>query len=210
MCPRNFARSAVPPRAQPTLTDRSRPPDLAGLIAVVVANAGESDPLAQLARAVRVANDLERSADALLGYFVECCREAGLTWSQISNALGVTRQAVHKRFALAPGSTPAEETSEPAIAFERACRQAISKVGELGFHAGGWMGITEELGATGAARYLLDRPSPLPVFSFLVGSGHLELSLEAMALRPEFSSQFDDGPRKMARTRLEAAGYDRS
>lgn len=38
-------------------------------------------------------------SDALLGHFVDQCRRRGRSWSEISNALGVTKQAAHKRFA---------------------------------------------------------------------------------------------------------------
>ncbi|HLH99388.1 MAG TPA: Clp protease N-terminal domain-containing protein [Acidimicrobiales bacterium] len=74
-------------------------PDLETLIQAVRADASSDDPLEQLAQAARSVSELEELADAVLGHFVEGCRAAGLTWTQISSALGVSKQAVHKRFA---------------------------------------------------------------------------------------------------------------
>ena len=56
------------------------------------------DPLDQLATASAAVGQLEATSDALLGHFVDRCRRGGQSWSQISAALGVSKQAVHKRF----------------------------------------------------------------------------------------------------------------
>ncbi len=75
------------------------PPTLQELIDTVRQDAGTDDPIGQLAIASATAADLEQTTDALLGHFVDRCRRAGRSWSEISAALGVTKQAVHKRFA---------------------------------------------------------------------------------------------------------------
>src|SRR5215469_14425977 len=75
------------------------PPTLQELIDTVRRDAGTDDPIGQLAVASATAADLEQTTDALLGHFVDRCRRAGRSWSEISTALGVTKQAVHKRFA---------------------------------------------------------------------------------------------------------------
>src|SRR5215469_2811637 len=75
------------------------PPTLQELIDTVRRDAGTDDPIDQLAVASETASDLEQTTDALLGHFVDRCRRAGRSWSEISAALGVTKQAVHKRFA---------------------------------------------------------------------------------------------------------------
>jgi Clp amino terminal domain, pathogenicity island component len=75
------------------------PPTLQELIDTVRLDAGTDDPIGQLAVASATASDLEQATDALLGHFVDRCRRAGRSWSEISAALGVTKQAVHKRFA---------------------------------------------------------------------------------------------------------------
>src|SRR5262245_20403228 len=94
------------------------PPTLQELIDTVQRDAHTDDPIDQLAVAAMTASDLEQTTDALLGHFVDRCRRAGRSWSEISAALGVTKQAVHKRFAgpLAERLVPA---SERGPAFER-------------------------------------------------------------------------------------------
>ena len=75
------------------------PPNLPDLIESVVADAGQgADALALLATAAVTAAGLEEAADAVLGHFVDRCRQEGRTWTEISSALGVTKQAAHKRF----------------------------------------------------------------------------------------------------------------
>ncbi|MGH3304311.1 MAG: Clp protease N-terminal domain-containing protein [Streptosporangiaceae bacterium] len=75
------------------------PPTLQELIDTVRRDAGTEDPISQLAVAAATASELEQTTDALLGHFVDRCRRADRSWSEISGALGVTKQAVHKRFA---------------------------------------------------------------------------------------------------------------
>ena len=77
------------------------PPTLQELIDTVRQDAGSDQPLDQLVTAAAAAAQLEETTDALLGHFVDRCRRDGRSWSEISAALGVTKQAVHKRFASA-------------------------------------------------------------------------------------------------------------
>jgi ATP-dependent Clp protease ATP-binding subunit ClpA len=93
------------------------PPTLQELIETVRADAGSDQPLDQLVAAAAAAADLEETTDALLGYFVDRCRRDGRSWSEISNALGVTKQAVHKRFA--PALAAHIFAATPAPTFER-------------------------------------------------------------------------------------------
>ena len=74
-------------------------PSLQAMIEAVRADAGGDDDVEQLATASRTAADLLEMADATLGHFVDQCRRNGRSWSEISKALGVTKQAAHKRFA---------------------------------------------------------------------------------------------------------------
>jgi hypothetical protein len=76
-------------------------PDLNALIASVEADAA-AEPLAQLAAASEMANELAGTSDALVGHFVDRCRAIGHTWAEISDSLGVTRQAAHKRYSSIP------------------------------------------------------------------------------------------------------------
>ncbi len=77
-------------------------PALPDLIATVEADTDGLEPLSHLASAAAIAAELTESADALIGHFVDRCRAAGRTWSEISVALGVTKQAAHKRYAAVP------------------------------------------------------------------------------------------------------------
>lgn len=79
-------------------------PRLQELIQVVRDDASSDDELALLAAASSTAAELADTGDALLDHFVHRCRQAGRSWSEISEALGVSKQAVHKRFALPPAN----------------------------------------------------------------------------------------------------------
>jgi ATP-dependent Clp protease ATP-binding subunit ClpA len=115
----------------------SPPPTLQELIDTVRQDAGSDQPLDQLVTAAAAASQLEETTDALLGHFVDRCRRDGRSWTEISNALGVTKQAVHKRFASAAAAHIVAAT--PAPSFERftdrarhvvaASRRAASSLG---------------------------------------------------------------------------------
>jgi ATP-dependent Clp protease ATP-binding subunit ClpA len=75
------------------------PPNLQDLIDVVRHDAVTGNALDLLVTASATVAQIEDTSDALLGYFVDRCRLEGRSWSEISAALGVTKQAVHKRFA---------------------------------------------------------------------------------------------------------------
>lgn len=80
-------------------------PPLTDLIATVEADAAARDPLTHLATASATAAELTEMADALVGHFVDRCRSAGRTWVEISEALGVSKQAAHKRYTAGPSVT---------------------------------------------------------------------------------------------------------
>src|SRR5688500_15329712 len=69
---------------------------LDGLIREVQSDS--EDVLLQLEAAARKAHELDELGDALLSHFVDRCRKSGATWAEIGEHLGVTRQAVQKRF----------------------------------------------------------------------------------------------------------------
>ncbi|MGO9195672.1 MAG: Clp protease N-terminal domain-containing protein [Acidimicrobiales bacterium] len=89
-------------------------PTLAELIEIVKADAARDDTLGQLAQASRTVSDLEQVSDELLGHFVDQCRRGGHSWSEISAALGVSKQAAHKRFSF--GAPAFERFTERARA----------------------------------------------------------------------------------------------
>ena len=62
-------------------------------LVMLVRNAGDDDPRAGLSAAARLRRELEQ----LESVQVRRARNRGLTWEQIATALGVSRQAVHKK-----------------------------------------------------------------------------------------------------------------
>jgi len=98
------------------------PPTLQELIETVRQDSSSDQPLDQLVAAAAAAAQLEETTDALLGHFVDRCRRAGRSWTEISAALGVTKQAVHKRFASAIASQIVAATPKPT--FERFTQRA--------------------------------------------------------------------------------------
>jgi hypothetical protein len=102
-------------------------PGLPDLIATIQTDADSSDPLDELVAALRTVADLEAVADAALAHFVEQCRSSGRSWSEISRALGVSRQAAHKRFSLA---APSLERFTPRA--RSALRAAVDAARSLG------------------------------------------------------------------------------
>jgi hypothetical protein len=81
-------------------------PELQELIQSVRTEAGAGDPLARLAKASEFAASLNQLGDLLLDHFVQECREAGKSWAELSSALGVSKQAAHKRFTGFGGNPP--------------------------------------------------------------------------------------------------------
>ena len=57
-----------------------------------------ADPLERVAGAVVVADALGETADHLVGHFVDRARRAGASWTDIGRSMGVSKQAVQKRF----------------------------------------------------------------------------------------------------------------
>lgn len=98
-------------------------PALPDLVATVEADAPTADALVQLSTATATAADLTRSGDELIGHFVDRCRQAGHSWAEISDALGVSRQAAHKRFSA--GEPPLDRfTTRAREAFGAAMAEA--------------------------------------------------------------------------------------
>ena len=73
-------------------------PTLQDLIETVQRDTASADPLDLLATASATVAQLEEVGDAVLGHFVDRCRRSGHSWTEISGALGVSKQAAHKRF----------------------------------------------------------------------------------------------------------------
>ena len=66
------------------------------------------DPLEQLTDAVLAAQTLDETADHLIGHFVDQARRSGASWTQIGDAMGVSKQAAQKRFVPKEPNTPSD------------------------------------------------------------------------------------------------------
>jgi ATP-dependent Clp protease ATP-binding subunit ClpA len=71
---------------------------LSTLIDEVEARSPSPEPLDLLATASSTVEQVSDTSDALLSHFVDRSRRAGHSWTEIGAALGVTKQAVQKRF----------------------------------------------------------------------------------------------------------------
>jgi hypothetical protein len=113
------------PTATPTpISDRVRLDVLLSAITEV-----HADPLEQLTDAVLVGDHLDEVADHLIGHFVDQARRSGASWTEIGRSMGVTKQAVQKRFSMKapPGPDPAgteQDATEQAATEQAATEQA--------------------------------------------------------------------------------------
>ncbi len=81
------------------------------------------EPLARLEQASRLRDEVAELTDAVLGHFVDQARRAGCSWSQIGDALGVSKQAAQQKHT---GRTlPADRlTDRTRLAIEQAGAEA--------------------------------------------------------------------------------------
>ncbi|WOC13584.1 Clp protease N-terminal domain-containing protein [Gordonia sp. MP11Mi] len=75
------------------------------------------DPLEQLSDAVLAADHLGEVADHLIGHFVDLARRGGASWTQIGTSMGVSKQAVQKRFT--PKDPGTSSDLDPSQGFNR-------------------------------------------------------------------------------------------
>ena len=68
------------------------------LITEVRTGRPEGTPLDHLTEAASVAARLDQLADHLVGHFVDQARRSGASWTAIGQSMGVSKQAVQKRF----------------------------------------------------------------------------------------------------------------
>lgn len=102
-------------------------PTLHDLIALVRADAPSGENLVELAAAAQLVSDLNQTGDATLDFFVDQCRRSGHSWSEISAALGVSRQAAHKRFM--PSVPASDRYTKRAHAALNAATESAKRLG---------------------------------------------------------------------------------
>lgn len=93
------------------------------LIHLVETEAEDSSPLGRLRAASGLAAHLAEVGDAALGYFVDQARHAGHSWSQIGDALGVSKQAAQQKHTIRQASSLEEPGFER---FTPRARNALS------------------------------------------------------------------------------------
>jgi hypothetical protein len=72
-------------------------PSLRQVIQLIEGETAGSNSLARLRASLNLVRELEEIGDATLGYFVDQARHAGHSWSDIGNALGVSKQAAQQK-----------------------------------------------------------------------------------------------------------------
>ena len=97
--------------------------DLRALIGEVGRRA-DGSPLDQIEAALAASDELQSRADDLVGHFVTHARQAGCSWTEIGQRLGVSKQAARQRFTRQPATAPGELTEQPMLP---ACRQAARR-----------------------------------------------------------------------------------
>jgi ATP-dependent Clp protease ATP-binding subunit ClpA len=109
-----------------------RPPSVDDLAELVRVQAREPSPGARLRVAVELGRELSDASDALIELFVAEGRAAGLSWTEIGQLFGTSKQAAQKRY----GTTTAREGGQwPgrwAPAAQRALDHASAEARELG------------------------------------------------------------------------------
>ena len=155
--------------------------DLAGLAGAVRERA-PAGPLDRIEAALAVSEELTSGADELIGRFVAEARQAGCSWTEIGQRIGVSKQAARQRFALRPAvaGVPGVERRPRLLAcLEAAGREAAADgSAEVGthhqliglFHEGVAAAVLEKLGVRAdavraAARELFPseaQPAELP------------------------------------------------
>lgn len=130
--------------------------DVAVLVETVRQRAPEA-PLDRIETALAVSEEMTSGADELIGRFVEEARQAGCSWTEIGQQIGVSKQAARQRFSpprpVSPASLPAD--SRLLVCLQAAGREAAADgAAQIGthhqliglFHDGVAAAILERLG----------------------------------------------------------------
>ena len=92
------------------------------MVAWVEERADEQSPAARLRVAIALGHELTELSDAMIGRFVAQARATGLSWTEIGEAFGVSKQAAQQRY----GGTTAEAALLPGR-WTRACSEALDR-----------------------------------------------------------------------------------
>ncbi len=67
-------------------------------LAEAVCQRAPGGPLDRIEAALAVSEELTSGADELIGQFVDEARQAGCSWTEIGQRIGVSKQAARQRF----------------------------------------------------------------------------------------------------------------
>jgi hypothetical protein len=84
-----------------------------------------TDALDQLSDAVIAADHLGDVADHLIGHFVDQARRSGASWTDIGKSMGVSKQAVQKRFVTKPGEVSDLDPSQGFTRYTDRARHVV-------------------------------------------------------------------------------------
>ncbi|QYK47730.1 MAG: hypothetical protein KF838_13170 [Phycisphaeraceae bacterium] len=97
------------------------------------------------------------------------------------------------------------ETDDPGL--RSFTERAIEECKRIGYNPTRFQVMLKQHGAIGAFRTLLDANDPSDGFGTLLMKGRLDLSVESIALRPEWQRHFTKTQRDRARERLAGTPY---
>jgi hypothetical protein len=106
------------------------------------------------------------------------------------------------------GRASVAEPADPATPdgrFQVRCRDLITQIREMGFEPNVWVEMINGLGATGAAKTLLETKRPLVATPWLVSRNRSDLTLDNEIMELRWSGLFDDDDRAEAARRLTIA-----
>lgn len=162
-------------------------PTLEELIKLVDDITPNADPLQNLIDAVIVSGRMTDLADDLVGHFVELARESGATWAEIGECMGVSKQAVQKRFRggpRRPGGPGGFFVTRLGDNARSVVRRAAPHVREMG---------SSELGTEHLVLGIVDDPECRAAQAIIgLGVSLDDVRAAAMAAEPEPPSRHDD------------------
>jgi hypothetical protein len=128
------------------------------LIDLVAERAGSEDPLVRLEVAVTFADLAGKAGDAMVDHYVQAARAAELSWTDIGDRLGVSKQAARQRFAGRLGLIGGP-TGEPAAIAPRlmSCLQAAQAAADAEDSVPGTQHLLLGLLQVGVGANVLDR-----------------------------------------------------
>ncbi|MFJ4923019.1 Clp protease N-terminal domain-containing protein [Streptomyces sp. NPDC088725] len=133
----------------------------------------DGDALDQLQSAVAAAGHLGEVADHLIGHFVDQARRSGASWTEIGTSMGVTRQAVQKRFVTK--DEPAPDANQDFSRFTPRAKNVVV-TSQNKAHEGGHT----QIGTGHLVLGLLDAPEGLAAQVIIAQGVQLETVREAV------------------------------